>query len=202
MKLVGGDVCLDFVNTVGGRATAVPRARVQRDKLEAYADLVAFAVHAGLVPAREARALTRLAAARAREAAAVLERARLLREALYRTLCALMRAERPAAGDLALIGDEVAASRGQEVLEPAGARLRFAWRDAAARLDSPLWPVVRAAAQLLTSRQLDRLRQCGGEDCSWLFLDQSRNRSRQWCTMDDCGNLAKVRRFRARQARR
>lgn len=202
MKLVGGDPCLDFVNTVGGRTAEAAQPAVQRDKLNAYADLVAFALHAGLLSVREASGLLRRASSRPREAAAVLDRARLLREALYRTLCALLREERPAHADLTLVGDEVAACRGHEVLEPAGGRLRFAWRDAAGRLDSPLWSVVRAAAALLTSSELERLRQCGGEDCSWLFLDQSRNRSRQWCTMDDCGNLAKVRRFRARQARR
>ena len=78
--------------------------------------------------------------------------------------------------------------------------LRWEWRGAAARLESPLWPVARAAAALLTSPELARLRQCGGDDCGWLFLDGSRNHSRQWCTMEDCGNLSKVRRFRERHS--
>jgi predicted RNA-binding Zn ribbon-like protein len=166
-----------------------------------YADLVAFAVHAGLLAECEARALLRRAARRPREALAVLERARLLREALYRTLRALLRHERPITADLALIGAELAVCRDHEVLEPDGQRLRFAWRGTRERLDSPLWPIVCSAAALLTSPELERLRRCGGEDCGWLFLDQSRNRSRRWCTMEDCGNLAKVRRFRARHAR-
>jgi predicted RNA-binding Zn ribbon-like protein len=80
--------------------------------------------------------------------------------------------------------------------------LRWDWPDAGSRLDSPLWPVGRAAAALLTSGDLSRLRQCGGERCGWLFLDRSRNRSRHWCTMEDCGNVSKVRRFRQRRTRR
>jgi predicted RNA-binding Zn ribbon-like protein len=60
---------------------------------------------------------------------------------------------------------------------------------------------VRAAAALLVSPEQARLRRCGGDGCGWLFLDRSRNRSRHWCTMDDCGNLSKVRRFRRRHAR-
>jgi predicted RNA-binding Zn ribbon-like protein len=35
-----------------------------------------------------------------------------------------------------------------------------------------------------------------------MFLDTSRNRSRHWCDMKDCGNRAKVSRFRQRQQQR
>ena len=51
MKLVGGDPCLDFVNTVGGRVPLAgsARTRVRADKLAAYPDLVAWSLHAGLV---------------------------------------------------------------------------------------------------------------------------------------------------------
>ncbi|MGA2590961.1 MAG: CGNR zinc finger domain-containing protein [Bryobacteraceae bacterium] len=35
--------------------------------------------------------------------------------------------------------------------------------------------------------------------CGWMFLDTTRNRSRQWCDMRDCGNRAKVRRFREKR---
>jgi predicted RNA-binding Zn ribbon-like protein len=103
---------------------------------------------------------------------------------------------------VALLNREVAAARGREVLVPAGDGLRWEWPDGGGRLDSPLWPVGQAAAALLTSGDLSRLRQCGGDLCGWLFLDRSRNRSRQWCTMEDCGNVSKVRRFRQRHTRR
>jgi len=62
-----------------------------------------------------------------------------------------------------------------------------------------LWPLSRSAAELLTSADLAFIRECQGEDCGWLFLDTSRNRTRRWCDMRDCGNLAKVRRFRRRR---
>jgi predicted RNA-binding Zn ribbon-like protein len=41
--------------------------------------------------------------------------------------------------------------------------------------------------------------ECEGEGCSWLFLDTSRNRSRRWCSMEDCGNRAKARRHYERR---
>jgi predicted RNA-binding Zn ribbon-like protein len=202
MKLVGGDPCLDFVNTVGGRAPAgAVRTRVRADKLTSYSDLVAFGVHAGLVDAGAGRHLLRRGKARPGEAGRVLRRAVALREALHRTLLALRAGRRPGKEDLALINAEVAASREREALAAGPEGLRWEWRGAADRLESPFWPVVRAAAALLPSPELGRLRQCAGDECGWLFLDRSRNHRRHWCTMADCGNLAKVRRFRRRHSR-
>jgi len=62
--------------------------------------------------------------------------------------------------------------------------------------------IVEDAVRLFGGDGLDRLKLCAGENCGWLFLDHSKNRSRRWCTMADCGTLTKVRRFRARQAGR
>jgi predicted RNA-binding Zn ribbon-like protein len=201
MKLVGGDPSLDFVNTVGGRlgAPAEPTGRVRQDKLATYADLVAFAVHAGLTSEREARGLLRRARRHPRQAQAVRDRALALREALHRTLHALTTGRPPAPADLVRVNREVAAARQGEELVAADRGLRWSWPDTGS-LDRPLWPILRAAAALLTSPDLVRLRRCGGDTCGWLFLDRSRNRRRQWCAMEDCGNLAKVRRFRRRHA--
>jgi predicted RNA-binding Zn ribbon-like protein len=200
MKLVGGDPALDFVNTVGGRTRAeAASGRVRDDKLGSYADLLAFARHAGLVEARVSRELGRLAQRSPRAAEQAHARALAWREALYRTLAALVLGRPPAPADLAAVEAEIAVARRHEGLAHRNGALTWEWRAPEAALDSPLWPLCRAAAALLTSPLRGRLRQCGGDDCGWLFLDRSRNRSRQWCTMEDCGNLAKVRRFRARQ---
>ncbi len=72
------------------------------------------------------------------------------------------------------------------------------WNDTKPVLDRILWAISVSAAEMLTTSDLTRLRQCPGEDCGWLFDDTTRNRSRQWCDMKDCGNIAKVRRFRSR----
>ncbi len=71
-------------------------------------------------------------------------------------------------------------------LQPGG----WAWPD------TPMGVVHRLAhmaAQLLASEDLDRLRGC--DDCCWLYLDRSKNRSRKWCSMADCGTNAKKRRY-------
>ena len=66
--------------------------------------------------------------------------------------------------------------------------------------DAILWPVAVAAADLLTTRDHPLLRECASDECSWLYLDTTRNHSRRWCDMKGCGNKAKVRRYRQRQA--
>ena len=201
MKLLGGDLSLDFVNTVGGRVAARPHSppAVRDDKLGGYADLVAWSRHAAGATEARARELTKRAVRRPDEAEDVVERARSLREALYRVLRALVDGARPDLDDVLRLNQEVAAARRQERLVPAGNRLRWEPVEAEEPLESLLWPVCRAASALLTSGDLSRLRQCAGEGCGWLFLDRSRNRSRQWCTMEDCGNVSKVRRFRIKR---
>jgi predicted RNA-binding Zn ribbon-like protein len=204
MKLLGGDPALDFVNTVGGRLVqgAHGRSRVRDDKLGSYADLVAFAAHRGILADAVARRLLRRAGSRPRAARAVLERALTFREALHRTLRAVVERRRPASVDLGVVDAEARAARTREALVPSrDDGVRWAWRDPARALDAPLWPVARAAAGLLTSAETARLHTCDGDGCGWLFLDRSRSGRRRWCSMEDCGNLDKVRRFRRRRAR-
>ena len=55
-----------------------------------------------------------------------------------------------------------------------------------------------AAATVAIERRLDRVKICPADDCRWAFYDTSRNRSRQWCSMEVCGNRAKARAHRAR----
>ena len=205
MKLVGGRLFLDFINTAGGRRSdpsprrAIPDAVViLRDKLNDYFDLLAWGCHTNLVNEADLRELTREARRREDEASRVLERAIALREAGYR-ICRAILAKKPAqVTDLDLLNREIAIARRHEVLAPSSDGFLWEWSSVTSELDRMLWPVVRSAAEFLTTGDLTRLHVCGGEDCGWLFEDSSRNRSRQWCTMQDCGNLAKVRRFRTR----
>ena len=64
--------------------------------------------------------------------------------------------------------------------------------------DRPLWPVLQSAWILLIANELPKIRRCGGTGCGYLFIDQTRNASRRWCSADDCGRRERVRRHRAR----
>lgn len=73
------------------------------------------------------------------------------------------------------------------------------WQETAGPLDKLRHAIARDAADLLTSGEFKRLKRCPGDHCGWLFYDTSKNASRRWCVMEDCGTRDKVRRFRARQ---
>jgi predicted RNA-binding Zn ribbon-like protein len=207
MNLVGGRLCLDFVNTVGGwnaepaRGKYDPCAAVARaDKLNDYFDLLAWSLHAGLFSENEAQALAREAGRREKEAAATLKRAVALRGAIYRVCAAVIHGALPRSSDLDLLNQELNVANGRVRLGVGQENFVWEWTDTKNALDRMLWRVADSAAEMLTTDDLTRLRGCSGEDCGWLFLDISKNSRRQWCDMQTCGNLAKVRRFRQRQA--
>src|SRR5437016_12518756 len=207
-KFIGGILCLDFINTVEGRSgashqkgAAGDQYKIIGEKLRNYSDLVAWCRHeqAALLSPKDARRLIQLAEKHPRSAQTVFETAINLREDLYRIFKSLALGRRPGQADIEKVNDELKNARAHEKLVFSTDGFANEWENISDTLDSPLWPVVRSAAELLMSGDSSRLRQCIGEDCGWLFVDTSRNRSRQWCDMKDCGNLAKVRRFRERQ---
>jgi predicted RNA-binding Zn ribbon-like protein len=60
--------------------------------------------------------------------------------------------------------------------------------------------ILSAVATAQETGEWQRLKVCTSNECLWAFYDRSRNRSRHWCSMDVCGNRAKTRSYRARNA--
>jgi predicted RNA-binding Zn ribbon-like protein len=189
----GGRLCLDFTNTASGRQTPAPT-----EHLHTYGDLVAWALDARIIDAAAAAALEARAAAEPGQAAAVLARAVCLRDAIYRIFSADAAGQPPAPDDLALLNAELARALGHAKIAGTGDQFAWVWEQNG-ELELMLWPVARSAADLLTSSERDRVRECAGDTCNWLFLDRSKNHSRRWCDMQECGNVAKVRRYRRRK---
>lgn len=75
-------------------------------------------------------------------------------------------------------------------------RTQRLWR----RPKSVLAPVAEEMARLLIEEDLSLVRQCGGDDCTIVFLDRTKAHRRRWCSMAACGNRAKVAAFRTRAA--
>ncbi|MFQ5811708.1 MAG: CGNR zinc finger domain-containing protein [Anaerolineae bacterium] len=195
LHLKEGWLSLDFANTAEWHASDHPD-----EGLNSYPDLVSWAQHVGILTDREAGRLLQKAGRHPADASAVLDRAISLREAIYRIFSAAAVGRLPEAADLAVLN--AALSEALTHLRIVRMEEDFAWdwtgdEDA---LDQMLWPVVRSAADLLTSEELHRVGQCADDrGCGWLFLDTSRNHSRQWCAMKDCGNRAKARRHYERE---
>ena len=193
-EFVGGSVALDFANTLGGMHTAPTH-----EHLIEYADLVAFGRSAGTISPSQGRRLIDEAERQPARAAAVLRRAILVREAIWRVFDAFAKSARADAADFATIHEEELAALKHARFEQSGSDVAYQWSEELS-LDRPLWDIARAAGDLLRSTvDRTRIRECGSATCEWLFIDMSRNHTRRWCDMNDCGNVAKVRRYRARQ---
>lgn len=193
-EFIGGQMCLDFVNTLGGL-----RGGVTQEYICSYDDLVAWSQQAGSMTQEQAADLRRVAELHPDEAGAVLESARMLREALYRIFVAVATDRVPAEADLAILNAELGkAICGGHIVAVADGFV-WAWSGDRSALDQILAPIVRSAAELLISPERKLVRECASATCSWLFVDHTKNHRRRWCSMTGCGNVAKVRRHRQQQ---
>jgi|SRR5580704_11597498 predicted RNA-binding Zn ribbon-like protein len=188
LKLWGGELCLDFANTVDWR-----RRADRKDFLLSVIDLIDWDRQMGAITADEADILTRKAKASPEKAAVCFGTALKLREAIYRIFSSISSSAPPAIVD----GDEF-----NNLLSPlmagtalvAGKAFTWGWAGDRDSLQRLLWPIAWSAANLLASDRAQRVRECADEGCGWLFIDTSKNARRQWCSMKSCGNRAKARR--------
>ena len=188
LNVIGGRLCLDFVNTVDTHDTYVD------EKLGGYADLVWWALRVGLLDEAAARPLFAAADADPVRAAELFAWAVGLRESLDRLFAAARADEAGADADVQVLNGALARTLGRLRVERTEDAYVWGWMEGAEELERVLWPVVRDAAELLVGGELRRVGMCSGDACDWLYLDTTRNHSRRWCDMQTCGNRAKARR--------
>ena len=119
-----------------------------------------------------------------------------LREAL-RDLLRVNAGDSAAAPDLTPLREAVAQSRYRAGLSPEGLVCINADGESLPALEARLL-LAMELVQLLGA--WPRLKACAADSCQWAFYDTSRNRSRTWCSMEECGNREKTRRYRSRKA--
>jgi predicted RNA-binding Zn ribbon-like protein len=193
-KLLGGWLCLDFIDTVNWDAP-----ERERERFFSYTDLVDWAHFVGNLADREAQHLRQQATLRPEEATVIYEQALNLRATMHRIFSAVSTAQSPTATDLATFNAALSETLARARLRPGERHFVWTWPDDEEALGRVLWPILKSAAELLTSEKLDRVGKCAGDSCGWLFFDTSRNRSRRWCEMEHCGNRAKARRHYRRK---
>ncbi|WP_067499004.1 ABATE domain-containing protein [Actinoplanes sp. TFC3] len=192
-ELYGGLPCLDFANTLDGRATANAI-----ELLPAWPDLVDWSHYAGLTGPSTAQRLT---AAPPAAAGAVFATAIELREAIFEVFAAIAHDHPVPGGSLALLQARYAEATTQARLAPGATA--FTWQYDGDTPGRVWWPVAISAVHLLLTGPLDRVKLCAAEaGCRGLFLDVSKNHSRRWCG-EGCSLEAKIQRqaHRRRSAR-
>jgi predicted RNA-binding Zn ribbon-like protein len=189
----GGHPALDFVNTLDERPFPAPV-----ENLTCYADLVRFAELTGLLAPGEVRQLRKLAAA---DHAPIAQRARALREQIYRVLTVFWQRQAVPPRELRAITSAIREARAARVLSVSDGQTitRYDWLSPHAP-EVPLHACALAIEDLLTNADRGRIRKCGASDCEVYFIDKSKGRRRHWCSMSNCGNREKQRRWRAEKA--
>jgi predicted RNA-binding Zn ribbon-like protein len=132
-------------------------------------------------------------------AANAYEKAIRLREAIYHLFMACIAKEEPSSSEAAFLSQFLWQQSSSLRLQWNGEGL--SWHVDSSSLDALdlLRPIALSAAELMTGSRARKIRQCQDDrGCGWLFVDESRLQNRRWCSMGDCGNLAKARRHRNR----
>ena len=186
----GGHPALDFVNTLDERPSGAPV-----ENLSTYGDLVRFAGLAGIIgPSVSARlqslegpACTRIA-----------KRARALREHLHAILAAAHFGRAVPGIPLDAIASEVRRAHAARALMATGtpSAFRHCWLVPSSP-EVPLHACALEVESLLVTVDHSRIRKCGASDCAVYFIDASKAHRRQWCSMKNCGNREKQRRWRS-----
>jgi predicted RNA-binding Zn ribbon-like protein len=197
VPLEGGHLALDFANSVGGLKGEPPSS--DDEYLLTYGDFVTWCARLGVITEREAGSLRAAGGRDDRAARRALRRAKELRELVYPIFHALADGRDPPEELLDRLRDAERSGLAGAHLVRTGTRMEWRWPPPR-ELTDPLRPIVHAAVELLTDGPIDRLKTCG--NCRWLFLDRSRNHSRRWCSMDECGIQMKHARFVERRRRR
>jgi predicted RNA-binding Zn ribbon-like protein len=178
--LYGGRPCLNMIATLGHRHDEVPVERSADEQA-----LVAWMAAAGLLPL-EVEVKVR---------AGQLAQFHELREAIYRLTRAAMGVGHRRARDVELVNGWSARPNLAPQLD--GTDIVWSWGDRDP-VDAVMATLARDAIQLTAEASSGRLKECEHPDCSLLFYDDSQSARRRWCSMDRCGNRAKLAEHRRR----
>lgn len=185
VRLDGGRLCLDFVNTIHDRyATDV------EDYVQDPQRFIAWSARAGALHADDGVRVPRTAHRRAELMREVAE----LRDHLHALFAARIDGLAPPAGAVRGLDRWLHRAWASQSL---GADGHMHWRADARDARLPLKRIALDALDLLRDPAVARLRRCANvTSCGWLFLDTTKNGRRRWCAMETCGTAEKMRRYR------
>ena len=205
-KFIGGRLCLDFVNSVGGREELeekpYPENIIVKDKLENFNEFITWGKDIGIITEAGRKYLLNLNSSEKKETEITFKRAIELRESLFKIIYDVINNKEPDEKMIQILNREYSIANENRKLVYMNNKIEWQFSRDPFKPDYLIWVIAESVVKLLSSEVISRVKICAGDDCGWLFLDTSKNKSRQWCDMKDCGNVAKVRRFRKKQNKR
>lgn len=184
-KLVGGEACLDLINTVSW-----PGTDREHDWLDRARNVTTWARALGLVDGATRRRLDERASADPETVLEQLTAIRRTRRLIRDAVAPLAHGSWPSAVAVEAVNRLIAGTCARRRIDPL--TLEWVWEEAE-RLPDLMAPVVWSASHVLTELDPVRIKHCSS--CGWIFHDTSRNRRRRWCDMADCGSRDKSLRY-------
>jgi predicted RNA-binding Zn ribbon-like protein len=181
---VSNHPCLDFINTqmiVRGNPT---------DLLGGYEDLVAWLVQANIMNPAQAEAV--MAQWNQKDQEQLFEQGIMFRNTLREMAERIVARKSIPDSAVASINQILSRCPGYPQLVHAKGRFERQFQSQAARKDGLLAPLAEAAIDLLCSGGLSLVKKCGNAACILYFYDTTKNHTRNWCSMQLCGNRTKV----------
>jgi predicted RNA-binding Zn ribbon-like protein len=192
--LSAGCLSLDFANTGYQRLSNNPE-----DKLSGYQELVAFGKQTGVFSLSASRKLRREGKQDKNAAARLFQQAVDLRERIFRIVSAVAAGREVSEADAHALNDALQKLNVGSLVVPDPGQVAWRWVEKSSGVAQLLERIVRSAVNLLTSEDIERVKLCAGEECSWLFMDGSRSRNRRWCEMRTCGSRHKAKAYYQRK---
>ena len=188
MLLDGGSYCFDFANTVHSR-----RDEDTYDYLNTYEDVIDWSERVNLLPKDRLQKLREYAAADKKEAIQKLKEIIEKRELLYVILSSIIQNKNIDETKIGEFNKFLSESLSHLRLRINKQNIIIEWQQDKIDLTEPLWAVYKDAYDIITTAQLDRIKEC--KACGWVFIDKSKNNSRTWCNMQTCGSIDKAKRY-------
>ncbi len=185
-KLIGEEPCFDFVNTISW-----PETEREHDWLNSADNFIKWALAADLINKQGAK---KLGGQTNKEINSQMKEVYAARKELYAILTAFAFEEKPDSAFIKKIDTLFHKVARFRHIDPKS----YEWKwDAPLTLSAILNPVIWNAAFVITELDHSRIKHCGA--CNWLFYDKTKNKSRRWCDMEDCGSRDKALRYYHRQ---
>lgn len=187
LRLIAGQPGLDFLNTVKYRGRME-----DGDRFVEFADMIKWALLAGLITKRESTLLisksnpienTNIH----REIRGFREQTRIIFDAQQRGSAQFERALKFIEHAVSLLRPRININRETGVLEkyyPINQAIDLKFR------------IIASVDHLLQKKDQLTIKTCSGENCDWLFADNTKAKRRKWCDTRTCGNLVRVRKYR------
>jgi predicted RNA-binding Zn ribbon-like protein len=194
LKIASEDLCLNFLNTVcwqEGTETG--------EYLKTPEDLALWACRVGVLNRESTDKLLKNIDTQPNQAMELFKRALKLRKAIMRMINSSLQKQPIANKDLKVFNTNLRNTLKYTNMLHYDDGFVLDFSESQDSMVYILYSVVQSAMDLFTSDTFKKVKRCNDPSCGWFFSDSSKNRSRRWCSMEDCGNRSKARRFYEKQ---